>query len=499
MLRRKFFQIAVAGGVASSFGPLGRAANAAAHIFPEVKDLTRYVVDFIRETQYIDIPTEVLEVGKKHILDGFGLALAGSMVTTGHISRKYVSELRLCGGNSTVIGTSMKAMPQYAAFLNGISIHTNDYDDAQKALGNRVSGMLMHPTATALTPAFSLGEPAGISGKDLMLAYHLGVEVECKIAQAISPRSYENGFHTTGVVGPFGAVTASAKLRHLNEDECLNAFGIASAEGAGLQANLGTMTKPFHAGHACQNGIVATDLAALGWTATHEALEAPGGFFHAYGGTYDPGYLLNKLGSPWTFADPGLSIKEYPCGVLTQPGMDEILRLIRQYKITPDQVEIVDVGTNEPAYSVLIRHDPQDGLQSKFSMEFCMAIMLLEGKAGLQQFTDAVVLRTDVQAMIHRVRYRPSAAAAAAGLNKMTTIIEIHLKDGRTVSGRAAYAKGSPAHPMSFEDEADKFRGCADFVHWPHQKTEKIIESVRRLESVPDIRQLTPLLSASAA
>ncbi|HVB97901.1 MAG TPA: MmgE/PrpD family protein, partial [Candidatus Dormibacteraeota bacterium] len=426
----------------------------------------------------------------------FGLALAGSMVPTGHLSRKFVRESDLCGGGSTVIGTAMKSTPQYAAFLNGISIHTNDYDDSQMALGNRVSGMLMHPTVTALPPAFALGEPAGISGKDLMLAYHLAVEVECKIAQALSPRSYESGFHTTGVVGPFGAVTAGVKLRGLDQDECLNAFGIAGAEGAGLQANLGTMTKPFHAGHACQSGIVATSLAALGWTATHEALEAPGGFFHAYGGVYDPGYLLNKLGSPWTFANPGVSIKEYPCGVLQQPGMDEMLRLVRQYKITPDQVESVDVGTNEPAYSVLIRHDPQDGLESKFSMEFCLTMMLLEGKAGLSQFTDAVVRRPDVQAMIHRIHYHPSAAAAAGGLNKMTTIIQIHLKDGRTISGRGVYAKGSPEHPMSFADEAEKFRGCADFVHWPREKAEKIIETVRGLEAVSDIRQLTPLLSS---
>ena len=498
MQRREFFQLAAASGVAASLGPLAHAAVLPAQTFPEVKGLTRYVVDFILKTQYSDIPAEVVQIGKTHILDGFGLALAGSVVTSGHLAREYVRGRKVCGGSSSVIGTAMKVTPEFAALLNGIAIHANDYDDSQMALGNRVSGMLMHPTVSALPPSFALGEPDGISAKDLMLAYHLAVEVECKIAQAISPRCSQNGFHITAVVGPFGATSAAAKLRHLDENECLNAFGIAGSEGAGLQANLGTMTKPFQAGTSGKSGIIATDLAALGWTATREALEAPGGFFHAYGGTYDPGYLLNKLGNPWTFANPGIAIKEYPCGVLTQPGMDEMRRLIRKYKITPDQVESVDVSTNAPAYNVLIRHDPQTGLEAKFSMEFCLAIILLEDKAGLLQFTDAVVRRPDVQAMIHRVHYRPSAAAAAAGLNKMTTLIQIHLKDGRTISGRAEFAKGSPDHPMSYEDVADKFRGCAEFAHWPSAKTEKVIQTVRDLESVSDIRQLTPLLSASA-
>jgi 2-methylcitrate dehydratase PrpD len=356
----------------------------------------------------------------------------------------------------------------------------------------------MHPTVTALPPAFAVGEPDGISGKDLMLAYQLAVEVECKIAQAISPRCYEDGFHTTGVVGPFGATAAGVKLRKLDDEKCLNALGVAGSEGSGVKVNFGTMTKPFHAGHAAESGLVATDLAALGWTAAHDVLESPGGFFHAYGGSYDPGYLMNKLGNPWTFADPGVSIKPFPCGSLTHPGMDTMLSLIKANNITADQVESVDVGTNSRSYNTLYRHDPQTGLQAKFSMEFCMAILLLERKAGLAQFTDAVVRHPDVQAMIRRVHYHPSAEANAAGYNKMTTIIHIHLKDGRTISGRADFAMGSPAHPMSFDDVADKLRGCAEFAHWPKEKTEKLIESVRHIEAVPDIRQMTPLLSGPA-
>lgn len=354
----------------------------------------------------------------------------------------------------------------------------------------------MHPTVTALPPALALGEVGGVSGKDLMLAYHLGVEVECKIALAISPHSYHS--HITGICGPFGSAAAGIKLRRLNENQSLNAFGVAATAGGGLRTNFGTMTKPFHAGHAAEGGLVAVDLAALGWTASQTVLEAPGGFFNAYGGAYEfePDFLTRQLGNPWVFASPGVSIKPFPCGSLTHPGMDEMLRLIHQYNITPNQVESVDVGTNRFALGSLIRHDPQTSLEAKFSMEFCLAILLIDRKAGLSQFTDAVVKRPDVQAMIRRIHYSASSAAASAGLNTMSTIIHIHLKDGRTISGHAEYALGSPQHPMSYEQVADKFRGCAEYAHWPKEKSEKIIETVRSLEAIDDVRQLSSLLSA---
>lgn len=497
MLRRDFFELALASSLTPYLFSQSQNNPVSQEAFPVVPNLTRGVVDFILKTEYGDIPAEVIDLGKKSILDGLGLSLAGSVADSGHISREFIRNSDLCGGSSTVSGTSMKVPPRFAAFLNGISIHAFDFDDTQLAVGpGRVYGLLMHPTVTALPPAFALGETAAVSGKDLMLAYHLGVEVECKIALAISPHSYHS--HITGICGPFGSAAAGIKLRKLDQVQSLNAIGVAATAGGGLRTNFGTMTKPFHAGHAAEGGLVAVDLAALGWTASHTVLEAPGGFFNAYGGAYEfePDFLTRQLGNPWVFASPGVSIKPFPCGSLTHPGMDEMLRLIRQYNITPQEVESVDVGTNRFALGSLIHHDPHTSLEAKFSMEFCLAILLIERKAGLSQFTDAVVNRPNVQAMIHRIHYSASSAAASAGLNTMSTIIHIHLRDGRTISGHAEYALGSPQHPMSYEQVADKFRGCAEYAHWPKEKTEKIIQMVRTLESIGDIRQLTSLLSA---
>ncbi|HLK64574.1 MAG TPA: MmgE/PrpD family protein [Bryobacteraceae bacterium] len=471
------------------------AQSAPASSFPKADGLTLEVARFARETAWRDIPVDVIDLGKKSILDGLGLALCGSMAESGRISRAYVKSQGISAGDATIIGSSLKVPARFAAFVNGIGIHADDYDDTQLAVAeDRVYGLLTHPTAPVLSAALATGEARGISGRDLMTAYHVGVEVECKIAEAISPRHYEDGFHTTGTVGALGAATAVARVFGLDTPQILRALGIAASEAAGLRENFGTMTKPFHAGRAAESGIVAVDLAGLGWTAAEQILEAPRGFFHAAGGNFDPNAIVHKLGNPWTFRTPGVSIKPYPSGSLTHPAMTELERLIRTEKIDARRIERVDVGTNRNMPNALIHHHPKTGLEAKFSMEFCMASLLLYGKAGLSEFTDEVVNRPEVQNMIGRVRFGVNPVAEAAGYNKMTSILEIRLQDGRTISGRADFAKGSPAIPMSFDEVSAKFLDCAAFAKWPHDKATAVIAAVGKLETMPNVRALTALL-----
>jgi 2-methylcitrate dehydratase PrpD len=252
--------------------------------------------------------------------------------------------------------------------------------------------------------------------------------------------------------------------------------------------------KPFQAGHATESGVVAADFAAIGWTAAEQILEAQRGFFHAYGGTYDPSAIVDRLGHPWTLQNPGVSIKPFPSGSLTHPGMTELLRLIRANSIRATDVERVEVGTNHNMPNTLIHHRPTTGLQAKFSMEFCMAILLLDGKADQTKFMDAVVHRDEVKKMIERVHFYVDPEAEKAGYDKMTTIIKITLRDGRTISGRADFGKGSPSDPMSYDEVAEKFRGCAAFAEWPSAKANQVIDMVRQLEDVSDVRTLTALL-----
>jgi 2-methylcitrate dehydratase PrpD len=464
--------------------------------FPKVEKLTAQVAEFVVNTQFSEIPSETVELGKKSILDGLGLALSGSKTETAGIIGQYIKSLGCEAGSAAVLGSAAKHPPRFAALANGIAIHVDDFDDTQLAAAkDRVYGLLVHPTVCVLPAALATAEVSGKSGKDLLLAYEIGVEVECKIAEAISPRHYEDGFHTTGTCGVFGGTSACAKLKGLDVVHTARAFAIAASQAAGLRENFGTMMKAFQAGHATESGVVAADLASIGWTGAEQILEAPRGFFHAYGGTFDPAAIVNRLGKPWTFQNPGVSIKPFPSGSLTHPGMTELLRLIRANSIRAAEVERVEVGTNHNMLNTLIHHKPTTGLQAKFSMEFCMAILLLDGKADQTRFTDAVVNRPDVQEMIGRVHFYTDPEAEKAGYDKMTTILKITLKNGRVITGRADFGKGSPADPMSYDEVADKFLGCAAFAEWPTSKARQVIEMVRKLEEVPDIRTLTSFCS----
>jgi 2-methylcitrate dehydratase PrpD len=461
------------------------------------KGITDYVASFVSDTRYEAIPPDVIELGKKSILDGLGLALAGTKAESGPLSLAYLDTLGSTAGAAAVIGTGRTATPQFAALVNGISIHADDFDDTQLAVAkDRVYGLLTHPTVPVLPAALAIAERNNASGRDLMLAYHLGVEVECKIAEAIAPRHYEDGFHTTGTCGPFGSAAACAKLLGLSKPQVRIALGIAASRSGGLRENFGTMTKPLQAGHAAASGVEAAQLALLGWTAAPQILEAERGFFHAAGGSFDPAAIQDRLGAPWCFATPGVSIKPYPSGSLSHPAMTELARLIDVNNVEPAQVEKVEVGANHAMYQALLHHHPQNGLQAKFSMEFCMAILLLERRAGLAQFTTSVVQRPDVQQMIDRVRYYVDPIAESAGYDKMTSLLRIALKNGKVISGQASFAKGSPSNPMSYDEAAMKFRGCAEYIGWPSSKTERIIACVRTLESVSRISTLSALLKS---
>jgi 2-methylcitrate dehydratase PrpD len=463
------------------------ASGAAATLVPAYQ-VTAEAASFVAGAAYPDLPLELIELGKKHILDALGLAIAGQRAETGPIVRQYLGELGVLNGSSTVLGTSCKAPPRFAAFANGVAIHADDFDDTQLAVAkDRVYGLLTHPTVTTVPSALAMAEALGKSGRDFMLAYHVGLEVETKICEAIAPRSYESGFHSTGFCGVFGSAASAGKMRGFDASRLGNLFGIAGAQASGLRENFGTMTKPFQAGHAAEAGVTAADLAALGWTAAQNILEAKRGFFTAYGSGWDPHAVAGKFGKPWSLLTPGVSIKPYPTGSLTHPAMDAMLGLIETHNIQAEDVAQVRVGTNRQMLNTLIHRQPRTGLQGKFSMEYCMAVLLVRRRAGLGEFEDDVVCRPELQEMLRRVDFYNNPQADAAGADKMRSYVEVRLKDGRVFSAQNDFAKGSPQKPMSFEDTVQKFRGCADFAGVSKSRADRIISTVQRLETVDNM------------
>jgi 2-methylcitrate dehydratase PrpD len=464
---------------------------------PTPPGLTRYVAEFSARTKTKDIPADVIELGRKSILDGFGLAIAGSVAESGQIVADYLADL--CAGGKdecTVLGTELRVPARFAAFANGIAIHADDYDDTQLAVAkDRVYGLLMHPTAPVLPAALAAAERAQASGSDFTGAYHVGIEVCCKVAEAASPRHYQDGFHTTGTCGVFGAVAAAISIARLDPDAAAAAIGLAGSQSAGFRENFGTMTKPFHPGRSAESGIVAIDLVGRGYSATRNLLEAPRGFYRAAAGGYDNDAIFGKIGNPWTFASPGISIKPHPSGSLTHPAMAVMLELVTKNDVKPDQVSKIRVGTNRHMPTTLLHHDPKTELQAKFSMQFSMAILLLRRRAGLAEYTDEIVTSPEVREQMAKVEFYVNKEADAAGFDKMTSIIDIVLKDGRVISGAADFGKGSPANPMSWAEVVGKFEECAEHGGLPAARAREVVAIVEDLDGLKDIRQLTKALA----
>ncbi|MCX7137701.1 MAG: MmgE/PrpD family protein [Proteobacteria bacterium] len=454
--------------------------------------LTERVAQFASTTRFEDIPPEVIRLSKQAVLDCFAVAFAGSVAEGSAILRRHIASLGFSGGNATVYGSGMRVPAQFAALANGTAMHSDDYDDTHNP--SRI-----HPSASVASALFAVAEAENRSGKELLTAFNVGVEVSCKISIATAGAHYGRGFHSSGTIGVFGATAAVCNVRGVSPEITLAALGTAGSEAAGIRENFGTMAKPLHAGRAGETGILAADLAAMGFTSAPTVLEGPRGFFEAYVGKCDEDVIMNTLGKPWTFVtDASIAIKPFPSGRLTHPGMCELEKIVLENNILPNQVERIGVRTNRLLPGNLTYHRPVTGLEGKFSMEFCLASMLVLRRAGLAEFTDEVVNRRDIQDAINRIEYTcySDEEAAANNYPLLTTFLEVVLKDGRKFSGRVDYARGSPPQPMNWNDISNKFRGGAQFAQWPQDKAERIIQMVFELEKLKNVAELAALMLA---
>ncbi len=454
--------------------------------------LTDEVVSFLLRDD--SPPAEVRAKAVEHIIDGLAVMLAGSRTDCANKVADYV------GGKgskpvATVIGFDLKANPQDAALVNGTSGHADDYDDTQLSTAqDRIYGLLTHPTVPALAAALAVGEATGCSGRELLDAFISGFEVECKLAEAIKPEHYRRGFHTTATIGTFGALASSCRLMGLKEEELRHALGIAASLASGIRANFGTMTKPLHAGMASHNGIVAAMLGDGGFTADRNALDGRWGFMAILGGGADPEMLVGKMGDPYSLIHPGATVKMYPCGSLGQPSMDTLLEILREEDLKAGDVKEIRLRAGPNILEPLRYEAPVNALQAKFSLQFGLASILLRRRAGLREYTDEWVNSPVLREAMKKVKTIDDREVARMGVNKMRSVVEVDLMDGRLVSRVADTARGTPEKPLKRHELDEKFRECASFV-MDEQAAGELLKTIRGLEGLPDIRGLTRHLS----
>lgn len=451
---------------------------------------------FVENVRFNDLPAAAIRIGTRCLLDGLGLFVAGSEE---HSVALLVDEAAQMGGRAEALllgrGDTRVPAPMAARVL-GTAGHAHDWDDSQVSIDPaHIYGLLTHPTIPALTGALVTAQTLrGIDGKTLMLAFLAGFEVECKISEWMSPQHYLRGMHSSGTVGTFGAYAAAAKLMGLKGAPLRSGFGIAASLAAGIRCNFGTMTKPLHVGRAAENGVTAARLARRGFMADPDALDGPWGFFAVQGGGVSAEKSAQGFGKTWTIVDPGVSIKPYPCGVLTHPTIDLMLKLVTGHDVKPDDIGAVHVYAgsnilNPIRYPIALNH-----LQAKFSLPAALAMIALTRKAGKREFSDAFVGSAPMQEMQRRISTGLDAGIERMGFDKMRSRIAIRLKDGRTVEGRADERyRGGPENPLSDQDLEAKVRSCCEGV-LDAERQSALIDTARSITRLGDAKKLMEVI-----
>lgn len=429
-----------------------------------------------------------------HIIDGIAVMLAGSRTDC---AKKMVdfSSTQTKQTTSSLLGFRKRSSATSAAIVNGTSGHADDYDDTQLTSSpDRTYGLLTHPTVPVLASALAMGELVSCSGPEFLEAFVTGFEVECKIAEAINPLHYKKGHHTTGTIGTFGAFAAASSLNDHSEKELRYGLGIAASLASGLRVNFGTMTKPLHAGRAAANGLTASLLGKMGFTADENGLDGPWGFFAVMGEGYDKDKIIGKLGNPYSIINPGATLKMYPCGSLGQPSMDTMLEMVNKYDITPEKVREIRLLAGPNILEPLRYEEPVNELQAKFSLQFGLSSIVLRRKAGLKEYTDEFVTSSSVKEMMRRVKTAHDPEIASLGTDKMRSVIEVELINGKIFRRIADTARGTPEKPLREEDIYEKFSECSSFV-LNKNIAEDIFESIKNIEKYSNINDFTHLFN----
>ena len=445
--------------------------------------VTDTLAQFVTKTEFAAISEKVLANAKMHLLDTLGVALAGTREPVAAIALDYCKRIGPAH-ESTIWGTKLKAAAPTAAFANGLLAHALDYDDWDAFIH------VGHPTSMLLGAALSVGESTAASGKELLKAYVLGIEVMCKLA-ANCPNVQDRGFHSTPVWGSLGAAVACASLVKLDAGQLKAALGIAASAAGGIHRQQGSMVKPFHAGNAARNGAEAALLARSGFTADTAILEAPRGFCDTFFGpaTCDYERMIENIGQPFFLESPGLGLKWHPCSAPQFLAADAALHLKHEHEIEYEDVARIEVRIPPLRYQRHYAAAVKTGLRGKFAINYVVALCMLDGKLELATFTDEKVNQAKVQQALGKVQVICDDSIPEPG---PYCPVSVDLKSGGRHSFTARIAKGDPRNPMTETEVIEKFRSNAKLAISENQ-AENLVAAVRNLETLATIKELAGL------
>ena len=449
--------------------------------------LTRELAGFVSGLTFDRIPAAPRAMAHVGITDCVGTMIAGSVEEPTRILMETLAPAR---GEASLFLTGPRVTAPEAAWINGTAAHALDYDDV---------GMRGHPSTVLVPAILAEGERMGASGAEMLTAYVAGYETWGELVFRDPDQHHQKGWHPTGIFGAIAAAAAAARLNRLDADRTGHAIALGASQSAGLMANFGTMTKPFHAGRSAHAGVIAARLAKAGFTAAPDALEHPQGYLAAVSphGAVDRTSPC-KAGIDWRLMSVGLSVKKYPMCFGTHRALDGMLDLLAANPVRAGEIKSITVSTGRRNFTILRNSHPQTGLEAKFSMQFAMAAAVVAGRAGLGELTDAFVRRGDIQALMQKVTVVPDDRVDPVHNGHAPyDLVTIELGSGRTLeSARVSEVRGSPERPLQRDELWTKFEDCIK-VGNPELNAPALFERLMSLERQPSVAALTSLPKAA--
>ena len=452
------------------------AHNTQVNADPNAPPITRILAEFVAHHPSRGWSDAVDREAVRTISNWAGCAIGAARHATVEAALKAVTELEP-SKQAGILGRSERVDVASAALLNGISSHTFDFDDTHLKT-------IIHPAGPVVSAALALGEHRAISGRDLIDATVLGIDVSCRIGNMIYPDHYDRGWHITGSTGMLGAAAACARLLKLDARQTQMAIGIAASQPIGVREQFGTMTKPFHPGGAARAGLMSALMARHGYTASLRALEAPRGLTQTFSAKNDWTEVTGELGTRFEISYN--TYKPFACGIVIHPSIDGCVQLRDQHGLKAGDIASIELVVHSLVLELTGKKTPQTGLEGKFSVYHSAAAGIIFGRAGEDEYADDVVRRADVIALRDKVRAtRDDSIAEDAAKIRVTT------KDGRTFDIFVEHAIGSTERPMSDAQLRAKFTGLAE----PVLGTDRAARVADTLDKLPDVRNVAELVA----
>jgi len=368
-----------------------------AELYPEVSvsnsKMTQEVARFIVSTELTDISDDAYEHAKIAMLDWLGVTLAGA---SDPLVKKLVDFSSSLGGKpqSSVLGYNIKMSVTQAALINGSASHALDFDDSHNVFRG-------HPSTSIIATIMALAELEQKSGKELLAAYLVGLDVGVALAKCGANEIYARGMHNTSTLGIIASAAAASHLLDLNEEQTINALAIATTQAFGLKRSFGTMTKPLHSGLAAEGATKAALLARDGFTGADDIFEAPYGFFDVFVGSVNP-EVLSAMGKDWGLTD--LSVKYHASCHWTHGAIETLIQIAERDGVTHDDIQSIIITVTPIALKTASIIQPKTGLEGKFSIPYTSINAIVTGKTGMQGFTEEAVKNKEIAALIEKTQ-----------------------------------------------------------------------------------------------